>query len=171
MNKKPNLLYLHGYQGYVTEEKKAFLKQISNAFYPQIDYDLEANTLFDKLLNLVEEHDIQLISGTSLGAVISYLIGMQKSLPMLLFNPAVSAIEQLSTFIPFEYDNLQIVKPAMVVVGEQDEIIPASTQVSFFESMEHVSLYQWSEMTHFVTLSQFEKAFRLFYEMLENQPI
>lgn len=171
MKKRPNLLYLHGYQGFVTDEKKAFLDQISNAYYPFIDYDLEATTVFEKLSELIDKHDIEIISGTSLGGIMTYYLGIMKNLPTLLLNPAVTAVNQIAPFVP---KTVQIALPKneiVVIAGKEDEVVPFDEQLQFFETLKQnvsasIEIITEDKLMHLVALEDFKRYFEMYFNRL-----
>ncbi len=164
---KPNILYLHGFQGFVTDEKKEFLDSIGNSFYPFLDYENEADSIINRLLKIIKEKNIDLIAGTSLGGMITYYLGLITEKPTMLLNPAVIAVPQLSEFIPEEIRSKKATKDILVFSGKKDEVVPFELQKEFFENLEKdstidIEFNEEENLVHLVELDYFKKFFKKF---------
>ena len=157
--------YLHGYQGFVTDEKRVYLNELGDCYSPTIDYD-NAPTLIQDLVAQFTKEPIEFISGTSLGGMISYYLGLILNVPVLMFNPAVIAIERLKPFLSDELLNAVPQKQNMVFTGLKDDVVEPKFQIEFVENLKqkNANIMQFfdEEMTHLVTLEEFEKGFTTF---------
>lgn len=157
--------YLHGYQGFVTDEKRAYLDTLGDCYAPTIDYDTDI-TIIQELLAKFQKEPIEFIAGTSLGGMISYYLGMMLNIPVLMFNPAVIAIERLKPFLPDALLNGAPSQQNIVFTGLKDDVIDPKLQIEFVEKLQKqngaVEQFFDAEMTHLVTLGEFEKAFKTF---------
>ena len=157
--------YLHGYQGFVTDEKRVYLNELGDCYSPTIDYD-NAPTLIQDLVAQFTKEPIQFIAGTSLGGMISYYLGLILNVPVLMFNPAVIAIERLKPFLSDELLNAVPQKQNMVFTGLKDDVVDPKFQIEFVENLKqkNANIMQFfdEEMTHLVTLEEFEKGFTTF---------
>lgn len=157
--------YLHGYQGFVTDEKRVYLNELGDCYAPTIDYD-NAPTLIQDLVAQFTKEPIQFIAGTSLGGMISYYLGLILNVPVLMFNPAVIAIERLKPFLSDELLNAVPQKQNMVFTGLKDDVVEPKFQIEFVENLKqkNANIMQFfdEEMTHLVTLEEFEKGFTTF---------
>ncbi len=160
--------YLHGYQGSVTEEKQLYLDSLGDCFAPAIDYD-NAPTLVQDLIIQFKQEPIEFIAGTSLGGMISYYIGLMLNVPVLMFNPAVIAIERLKPFLPEQLLSAVPSQQNLVFTGLKDDVIEPQFQIDFVNKLkeQHATIAQFfdEEMTHLVTLEEFERAFENFIEL------
>jgi hypothetical protein len=160
--------YLHGYQGFVTDEKRIYLDSLGECYAPLIDYDTD-NTIIQELLVKFKEEPIDFIAGTSLGGMISYYLGMMLNIPVLMFNPAVIAIERLKPFLPEVLLNGVPSKKNTVFTGLKDDVIEPQLQIEFVENLQrqngNIEQFFDAEMTHLVTLDEFERAFKKFIEL------
>ena len=157
--------YLHGYQGFVTDEKRVYLNELGDCYAPTIDYD-NASTLIQDLVAQFTKEPIQFIAGTSLGGMISYYLGLILNVPVLMFNPAVIAIERLKPFLSDELLNAVPQKQNMVFTGLKDDVVEPKFQIEFVENLKqknaNITQFFDEEMTHLVTLEEFEKGFTTF---------
>ena len=157
--------YLHGYQGFVTDEKRVYLNELGDCYSPTIDYD-NAPTLIQDLVAQFTKEPIEFIAGTSLGGMISYYLGLILNVPVLMFNPAVIAIERLKPFLSDELLNAVPQKQNMVFTGLKDDVVEPKFQIEFVENLKqkNANIMQFfdEEMTHLVTLEEFEKGFTTF---------
>ena len=159
--------YLHGYQGFVTDEKRVYLNELGDCYSPTIDYD-NAPTLIQDLVAQFTKEPIEFISGTRLGGMISYYLGLILNVPVLMFNPAVIAIERLKPFLSDELLNAVPQKQNMVFTGLKDDVVEPKFQIEFVENLKqknaNITQFFDEEMTHLVTLEEFEKGFTTFLE-------
>ncbi|HJD87564.1 hypothetical protein OBK28_13205 [Empedobacter falsenii] len=159
--------YLHGYQGSVTDEKRAYLDSLGDCFAPSIDYD-NATTLVQDLIAQFKKEPIEFIAGTSLGGMISYYLGLVLNIPVLMFNPAVIAIERLQPFLPEQLLKAIPIKQNLIFTGLQDDVIEPKFQIEFVENLQklngNIEQIFAANMTHLITLEEFEKAFETFLE-------
>lgn len=155
-------IYLHGYQGFVTDEKKSILSSIGDVYAPKIDYDLQP-TILHHLYKEFKEEKLDFVSGTSLGGILSYHLALLLEVPCLLLNPAVTALSQIKPFIPEEAFRLTAQKDVVVVVGMKDDIVDPNLQINYFEDLKEKSSNVWikknEELTHFVPVDIFQEAF------------
>lgn len=160
-------IYLHGYQGFVTEEKKSILSTIGEVYAPKIDYDLQP-TILHHLYNEFKKEKLDFVSGTSLGGILSYHLALLLEVPCLLLNPAVTALNQIKPFIPQEALTITPQKDVVVVVGMKDEIVNPSVQIEYFEMIKEKSPNIWikknEDLTHFVPVEVFQQSFEEFIQ-------
>jgi len=158
-------VYLHGYQGFVTDEKKEFLNQIGNIYAPTIDYDTDY-TILHRLYEQFRNEKLDFVSGTSLGGILSYHLALLLNVPCLLLNPAVTAMNQIESFIPQEALSKLPQKEVTVLVGMKDEVIEPKFQLSFFESINkqtnNIRILINDNLEHLVPLENFVDAFKIF---------
>lgn len=159
-------IYLHGYNGYVTEEKKRFLEDLGEIYAPHIIYDEEAD-IVHQLYDKFKSTELDFVSGTSLGGILAYHLAILLNVPCLLLNPAVTAMDQIKSFIPIEAFNSNYNKDTLVIVGLKDQIVKPAEQITFFEHKLGVTINQLEELEHFVPIDTFEESFKQFQEILK----
>ncbi len=159
--------YLHGYQGFVTDEKREYLDSLGDCFAPTIDYD-NAPTLVQDLMEQFTKEPIDFIAGTSLGGMLSYYLGLMLNVPVLMFNPAVIAIERLKPFLPEQLLKAVTNQRNLIFTGLKDDVVEPQFQIDFVENLKqqnaNIEQIFYVDMTHLVTLQEFKKAFETFLE-------
>lgn len=162
-------IYLHGYQGYVTEEKKDYLNQLGDIYAPTIDYDQNPQILF-QLYEEFKDQSLDFVSGTSLGGILIYHIALLLEVPCLLLNPAVTVIQQIKPFIPQEAFNKKNTNKIVTLVGLKDDIVNPQQQIQFFEQQKQngddIDLILDPDLAHFVPYDTFKHTFDQFKLML-----
>ena len=157
--------YLHGYQGFVTDEKREYLDSLGDCFAPTIDYD-NAPTLVQDLIEQFTKEPIDFIAGTSLGGMLSYYLGLMLNVPVLMFNPAVIAIERLKPFLPEQLLKAVPSQRNLIFTGLKDDVVEPQFQIDFVENLKpqnaNIEQIFYVDMTHLVTLQEFKKAFETF---------
>ncbi len=157
--------YLHGYQGFVTDEKREYLETLGDCFAPTIDYD-NAPTLVQDLIAQFTKEPIEFIAGTSLGGMLSYYLGLVLNVPVLMFNPAVIAIERLKPFLTEQLLQAVPNQKNVIFTGLKDDVIEPKFQIEFVDALKskkaNIEQIFDADMTHLITLQEFEKAFDTF---------
>lgn len=163
-------IYLHGYKGNVTPEKKMFLEGLGEIYAPTIDYDQQPTIIF-QLLEQFKDQKLDFVAGTSLGGLLIYHVAMMLEVPCLLLNPAVTALEQVKPFLPQEALKRKHSSKLMVLTGMEDEMVDPLKQIEFFEnrytSTQDFQLIQDSSLGHFVPYETFEATFHAFFKFLK----
>ncbi len=160
-------IYLHGYQGFVTDEKKDFLENYGDVYAPFTDYDLQTDVVF-KLYEQFKNQTINFVSGTSLGAILGYHLAKLLNVPCLLFNPAVIAINQIKGFIPKEAFEVEYDKNSLLIVGLKDDVVDPIKQIEFFKDFNHFTIQQIEDLEHTIPIDVFEKSFTEFKKILNQ---
>jgi uncharacterized protein len=158
-------IYLHGYQGFVTDEKKEFLEEFGNVYAPFTDYETQTDIIF-KLYEQFKNETIDFVSGTSLGAILGFHLAKLLNVPCLLFNPAVIAMDQIKGFIPTEAFEVDYHQNSLLIVGLKDEIIDPLKQLDFFKEFDFFTIIKEDELEHSIPLDIFVKSFNEFKNIL-----
>lgn len=122
------ILYLHGYKGSLTPEKRTILEHYSNVVAPTIDYDNPG--FFKKLLPFAQKADVFI--GSSFGGYTAHMLSMLYNKPALLFNPAFvtkSPVPDLDGLTMPEAKSSH----TCIVLGKLDDVI------IYRDNLEHVS--------------------------------
>lgn len=167
--KKLKGIYLHGYKGYVTEEKHLFLNQFGDIYHPTIDYDNQPTIVFE-LYEKYRHQTIDFVAGTSLGGILIYHLAKVLDVPVLLLNPAVTALPLIQEFIPKEAENKEYLQKTMVIVGAKDDIVSPILQLKYFEREAQINpniqIIERNNLGHFVPIKEFTEAFTKFKEVI-----
>lgn len=125
-------LYIHGLDGFLSDEKHTILSKHTNVVVSRMDYRANPKAYYD-LLTIAYKEKVDIIIGTSMGGCMGYHLSLHLGLPALLFNPA----------LPFRSVGIDL--PAMdkardiylrVVIGGQDDIIDPIQNVSWLATNE-----------------------------------
>ena len=83
-------------------------------------------------------------------------------------NPAVIAVERLKPFLPEQLLKGVPTKSNLIFTGLKDDVIEPKFQIEFVENLQkqngNIEQIFDAEMTHLITLEEFEKAFETFLE-------
>jgi hypothetical protein len=124
------IAYLHGLESSIDQKdpKIIFLnKNFDNVYAPSINY--KDDKTFNKLYKNIKSLNPDLIVGSSMGGYVSYLIGSKLSIPVLLFNPAMTG----RGFDPVVDDSGLKKTKINIRFGKSDSVISGSAVRSFFK--------------------------------------
>ena len=142
------VLFLHGLESEQGGPKVDFLSSVAYVHAPDMDYK-EKNWSIDKLIDLVDECNPDLIIGSSMGGYLADVLGSYTGIEVLLFNPALH-----SRTIDF---NLRYGKEGYkrtIVLGKDDTVIlPERTKELVGDTAEIVEI---EEMGHRTDLNTFK---------------
>jgi len=128
---KYNILYLHGLEGWLSEEKRTIIEQFGNCFAPTIDY--RKPKIFNELHDLFLDKNIDIIMGSSMGGYCGYLLSLCYDTPALIFNPAfpyrsvdpdITGVE-----IPQKKQNT-----TTIVLGKKDNLIKYKDNFAYIKN-------------------------------------
>jgi len=80
------ILYLHGLEGNLSDDKRKVLQQIGEVWGHDIDY--RKPKILHELVQQATEFKPDFIIGSSMGGYIGFMISKILNIPCLLFNPA-----------------------------------------------------------------------------------
>lgn len=151
---KKKILYLHGLDGSLSEEKREVLEQYFEIVAPQLDY---RNTpeIFEKRSRLVVTENIEAIIGNSMDGCFAYYLSVYHSLPALCFNPALG-FRSIEIPLPEIKANNN---PIVFILGGQDDVVPAVENFTWIRQNPNPKfvLKWYNEMGHRVDIDIFEK--------------
>lgn len=129
MNKK-NILYLHGLESKLSDEKRKILEPLGNIIAPDMDY-FSNPKMFQWLYETYKSEKIDCIIGSSMGGFMGYYLAMAFNCKSLLFNPALLQRSVLQE-IP---ENLKPKDKTSyhLVLGWDDKIVPAKDTMNFIK--------------------------------------
>jgi len=112
------VLYLHGLESPQGGAKVEFLSANAMVHAPAMDY-FKTNWSIDKLIDLVDSCNPDLIIGSSMGGYLADIIGSFTGIEVLLFNPALHS----RSFIDFNLTYGKEGYKRTIVLGENDDVI------------------------------------------------
>ena len=133
-------LYIHGLDSHPVPEKLEILKDSGlDVVALHIDYRKE-NRVYKKLKSTIQKEQVAFIVGSSMGGFLAYWLAEDLGLPCLLFNPAMSYMDELMPHLP-EINN-RLCPARFVVIGAHDESVDPQKNTQFFRSVERPSCHQ-----------------------------
>lgn len=125
-----NILYLHGLESKLSEEKRKIVAQYGTVIAPDMDYYANPK-IFQWLYETYKDAQIDCIIGSSMGGFMGYYLAMAFNCKSLLFNPALSQ-RPVQQDIP---ENLQPKKQTsyQLVLGWDDLIVPVKDTLQFIK--------------------------------------
>lgn len=159
------LLYIHGLHSSPLPEKMAILKEKCELLVaPQIDYEGNPRVFLD-LKDLVEEHQINYLVGSSAGGLMAFWLAKYQDCRALLFNPALNFFTQRP-------DLQKLVGDAPkgagvfydIILGEKDDTVdPIQTQKYLREREvpKSYAIHSYPELGHRIDLDTFRAACNL----------
>jgi predicted esterase YcpF (UPF0227 family) len=149
----PKILYLHGLDGSLSQEKKEVLERYFAIVAPELDY---RNTpdMFDKLSNLFYTEQFDAVIGNSMGGCFAYYLSLFHSVPALCFNPALGCRRPVEVRLPELKANSH---PLVFVLGGQDTVVPAVENFTWIRKNPNpnFTLKWYNEMSHHVGIDTF----------------
>lgn len=151
---KPTILYLHGLDGSLNEEKRAALEQHFVVIAPQINYR-EQTDVFDNLSAILQQNmHTKAVIGNSMGGLFSYHLSQKHALPALLFNPALP-LNSLGFSFPDSPTNRAF---TIFVLGGKDTVVPAMDNANWIirnNKNENFIMKWYNKMEHRVDIDTF----------------
>jgi predicted esterase YcpF (UPF0227 family) len=163
-----NLLYLHGLESKLSDEKRAILEKYTQVIAPDLDYKSNPN-IIEYLYNTYQNQKIDIIIGSSMGGFAGYYLAKLFGVPCMLYNPALpyrNGTEQIvpSHLVLNQSDSMRI------VLGGQDTVIKATDTLAFLS--ENVSdktdytIVLQRDLPHQIPIDVFEEKTKDFFELL-----
>ena len=124
-----NILFLHGLESKLSDEKRAILETYGTVIAPDLEYKSNPNVI-QNLYDEFKNQDINTIIGSSMGGFAGFHLANSLGICALLYNPALPYRNSIEQIIP---NNLQVREsPLMrIILGGQDEIIKAKDNLAF----------------------------------------
>ena len=148
-------LYIHGLDGFLSEEKYAILSTYAQVVAPIINY--RANpTSYNDLKSMAINEKVDIIIGTSMGGCMAYHLSLHLGLPALLFNPALP-FRSVGIDLPVQ-DKVRETY-LHVVIGGQDDIIDPIQNLIWIVAREKGAMdIRWKNtLGHRIPLDVFEE--------------
>ncbi|MCM4172611.1 hypothetical protein DHD32_14055 [Arenibacter sp. TNZ] len=160
------ILYLHGLNGSLSEEKRKILQSYGTVESPSIDYELDDNSI-ENLRRKYQDKDLDVVMGSSMGGFVGYYLSIAFQRPALLFNPALVSRSVFQN-VP-DYSNPHI-SFKRLVLGAQDDVVDPSGTLQFVAKKitcntdYHIALRQ--DLAHRIPLNIFEEEVRAFFKCM-----
>lgn len=163
-----NILYIHGLESKLSDEKRAILETYGTVFAPDLEYKSNPN-MIQNLYDEFKNKDINAIIGSSMGGFVGFHLANSLSICALLYNPALPHRNTIEQIIPSSLP----VNPSLlmrIVLGGQDDIIKAKDNLAFLaQNCNPKTDYTISiknDLAHQIPVDVFEEETKAFFEVL-----
>jgi uncharacterized protein len=161
-----NILYLHGLKSKLSEEKCKVLKKYGKVFSPNIDYSRE-HIQYKTILQSYPNIQINVIIGSSMGALNGYIISNCIGRPALLFNPPLSKHPKNITLTGHKFPKIFAAKQN--ILGANDNVVdPKETLAFLIKHLEEneLEIKIDPELGHRIPLDHFKEEVAHFFSKL-----
>ncbi len=160
-----NILYLHGLIGKLNDEKREILKKYGKVFAPDIDYDLK-HVQPELILESLKGTEINVVIGSSMGALNSYIISDSIGRPALLFNPPLAKYIDNN---PIRANYIKGNSFKQIVLGGVDDIVDPKETLKFLANhiqKEELDIHIEPRLGHRIPPEFFETQTKIFFSKL-----
>lgn len=160
------ILYLHGLDGSLNDEKRSILQKHGTVVSPAIDYRTEYNSI-ELLVEQFKNDKIGAVIGSSMGGFVAYYISNAYQRPSLLFNPALASRSVRQKVPTYKHPLLSF---KQLVLGSRDTVIKVKDTLEFLsKNLElhtnyHIHIRQ--DLEHQIPVQVFEEEVKLFFKNL-----
>lgn len=164
------MLFLHGLESKLNDEKRAMLEKYGDVSAPDLDYSNNSSiikTLYDKY----ETEGFDAIVGSSMGGFTGFYLASQLGIPALLFNPAL-AYRSVVQDVPKQIQ--PFAQPLHIVLGKLDPIVKFSDTKDFLRqyNIEHdVTVRLRDDLEHRIPAPIFEQEIETFFQVLQKNEL
>ncbi|WP_034889654.1 YqiA/YcfP family alpha/beta fold hydrolase [Gillisia sp. Hel_I_29] len=160
-----NILYLHGLKSKLSDQKRQVLEKYGTVYAPDLDYNLK-HILPELILEKVKETEINVVIGSSMGALNSYIISDVIGRPCLLFNPPLSKHEGDHKF---QTNYIKGNSFKQLALGGVDDIVDPKETLSFLSnntSKEEIDIHIDPKLGHRIPLQLYKEQTKIFFSKL-----
>lgn len=158
-----NILYLHGLESKLSDEKRKILIRYGCVSAPAIDYRNDKDSIAN-LVNEYKDKKIDIVIGSSMGGFAGYHIANALQKPALLFNPALAERSVLQEFPKYTNPNDSF---KQLVLGAQDEVVDPATTFQFLSKNLNTStdylIHFRQDLAHRIPVLIFEEEVMRFF--------
>jgi len=160
------ILYLHGLDGNLGDEKRVILQKFGTVLSPAIDYRTEYNSI-EILVEQFKNDKIDVVVGSSMGGFVGYYVSNAYKRPALLFNPALSSRSVRQKVPTYGHPFLGF---KQIVIGSRDEVVNAKDTLDFLSKNQQIHtnyhIHIREELEHRVPVDIFQEEVDLFFKNL-----
>jgi uncharacterized protein len=159
-----NILYLHGLNSKLSAPKRKLLEKYGTVYAPDINYDLKYIQP-ELILNQFQNIEFNVVIGSSMGALNTYIIAENIGRPALMFNPPLSRYKG----VKFQPRFAPISHLHQICLGGIDDIVDPGITLQFLAS--RITNYQTQlnidpQLGHRIPMPVFEQEIRTFFSKL-----
>ena len=160
------ILYLHGLDSFLQDDRKQVLEKFAQVEAPILDY-LNTPNLFESLIKIYS--NVKAIIGSSAGGLVAYYLAQKLQKPCLLFNPAMSYRTNIPFSISFDTNYIDYMQ---IVLGMQDERISFSESLKIIQAdisnKQNIVFHIINSIAHSYPIEIFEQECRFFFEKINT---
>ncbi|MEO7800365.1 MAG: YqiA/YcfP family alpha/beta fold hydrolase [Ginsengibacter sp.] len=170
MDRKLKIVYYHGYNSYLPQQRRNILEQYGSLKAPAIDY-----LKFPSIDLFLKEHaepasgDTDIFVGSSMGGLTAYHAALRYDIACLLFNPAFYFNNFPIVPLP-EYKGSKFTRTTMtyIVLGEKDTVVDCDQNLKFIQDyvIEPKTVFTEPTMEHITPNEIFRKHVENFYNLI-----
>lgn len=163
-----NILFLHGLESKLSDEKRAHLETYGTVIAPDLEYKSNPNVI-QNLYDEFKNQNINAIIGSSMGGFVGFHLANNMGICTLIYNPALPYRNSIEQIIP---TNLQVKEsPLMrIILGGQDDIIKAKDNLVFLAQncnpKTDYTIVIKNDLAHQIPVDVFEEETKAFFEAL-----
>jgi len=160
-----NILYLHGLKSKLNDQKREVLEEYGKVYAPDIDYSLK-HIQPELIIESLKGTEINVVIGSSMGALNSYIISDSIGRPCLLFNPPLSKYVD-DNKIRAHYLKGNSFK--QIVLGGIDDVVDPRETLSFLANhiqKEEIDIHIDPKLGHRIPPELFETQTKIFFSKL-----
>jgi hypothetical protein len=162
------VLYLHGLDSHPAPEKVNVFKDFGyEPIAPHLFYREDPEVIL-KIEALIETHQPEWITGSSLGGYTAFWMGLKYGLPSLLFNPALAFRTKDPGLIQVP-EKLNVVN-RLIILGLNDDVVLPQHTLNWLEEnhyKEGSSLLHYDGLGHQIPLNVFKASVQLAMHILK----
>jgi len=163
-----NILFLHGLESKLSDEKRAILENYGTVIAPDLDYKSNPNVV-QNLYDEYKDQDINAIIGSSMGGFAGFYLANSLGICALIYNPALPYRNSVVQNIPLPLSKKH--SPLLrIVLGGQDDVINAADNLNFlsqnFSDLKDCSIEIINALAHQIPVHIFEEQTEAFFERL-----
>ncbi len=163
------ILYIHGLDSKLSEEKKTILEKFGTVLAPDLDYYDDSNAI-ESILGKYEKEEINMVIGSSMGGFAAYYVSTVLEKPALLFNPALRkrSVEQTIPSVDINSYTLKY-----FVIGAQDDVVNPADTLNFiseiYNEFTDFHLHIRPQLAHGIPLNVFEEEVKNFFNKVSKE--
>lgn len=156
-----NILYLHGLDSRLNDQKRRVLETHGVVFAPEIEYREDRNKM-KRLISEFKNQTIEVVIGSSMGGFMGYHLADAFQVPALVFNPALAYRSIPQDIVSKDQSsNLK-----QIVLGTHDETVDPTTTLKYLADNIGVTNYQIrirQDLAHQIPLEIFTEEVKRFF--------
>ena len=163
-----NILYLHGLESRLSDEKRVVLENYGSVIAPDLDYTSNPD-MIQNLYDEFHQQNINAIIGSSMGGFAGFHLANALGVCALLYNPALPYRNSVVQNIPPDLPKKQ--SPLLrIVLGGQDEVVKAKDNLAFLSQnageFGDCTIEIVNGLAHQIPIDVFEEQTEAFFERL-----